>query len=192
MQAALHAVADVCVARLLAGVLDEEHEGRAPVLFDERECVHRFGFVGALVDLGRDDALARDDLPVLAVECDLEPAGRHHHVAPRAANTQIDFGDRGLAPVSAPPGLDEFWGGPRLVDQMSGCVELPGDEDLSVRRGVTTAVPLVVPVTSSASIPLSSSNPTSDIGVRQVIAKSLVPARPDPASHWSGANVTQP
>ena len=87
----------------------------------------------ALVDLGRDDPLVRDDLAVLAVEGDLESAVGHHHVAPPAADPQVDLGDRHLAALRAPPALDQLGRGPRLVHQVLGRVELPRDEDLLIR-----------------------------------------------------------
>ena len=88
----------------------------------------------ALVDLGRDDPLVRDDLAELAVEADLEAAFGHHHVAPHAADPQVDLGERHLAVPAAPPALDELGRGPRLVHQMLGRVELPRDEDLLIGR----------------------------------------------------------
>ena len=125
---------DVRVAVLLARVLHEDREGRAPVHLGERQGVQRLPVGHALVDLGRDDPLVRDDLAVLAVEGDLEAAVRDHHVAPRAADPQVDLGDRHLAAVRVPPAPDQLGRRPRLVDQVLGRVELPRDQDLLVRR----------------------------------------------------------
>ena len=52
------------------------------------------------VDLGAHDAFVRNNFPVFAVKSDLEPAVRHHHVAPGATDSQIDVGDRDLALVA--------------------------------------------------------------------------------------------
>ena len=74
LQAGLHPGVDDRVADLLARGLHEERERRAPVRLGERRGVHRravllgHAFGQALVDLGRDDPLVRDDLAVLAVE----------------------------------------------------------------------------------------------------------------------------
>ena len=92
------------------------------------------GVRDALVHLGRDDPLVRDDLAELAVEADLEPAVRHHHVPPCAAHPQVDLGDRHLAALRVPPAPDQLGRRPRPVDQVLGRVELPRDEDLLVRR----------------------------------------------------------
>src|SRR5918996_2899231 len=132
----LHARVDDRVADLLARGVHEDREGRAPVRLGERDGVQRSPFVPsgrALVDLGRDDPLVRDDLAVLAVEPDLGPVLRHHHVAPRAADPQVDLGARHLAALRVPPALDEVGRGQRLVHEVLGRVELPRDEDLLVR-----------------------------------------------------------
>jgi hypothetical protein len=117
---------------LLARVLHEDLERRPPVGLGEGHRVDRFGVGHALVDLGRDDPLVRDDLAVLAVEADLEIAVRNHHVPPLAADPQVDLGDGHLAAVGVPPALHELGRGERLVDQVLRCVELPRDEDLLI------------------------------------------------------------
>src|SRR5215211_2781877 len=89
LQAVLHPGVDVRVAVLLAGVLHEHGEARAPVRFGERQGVQRLPVGHALVDLGRDEPLVRDDLAVLTVEADLEPLVGDHHVAPLAADPQV-------------------------------------------------------------------------------------------------------
>ena len=47
-----------------------------------------------LEGLGRDDSAVRGDLAVLAMEAHVEAVFRHHHVAPPAADPQVDHGDR--------------------------------------------------------------------------------------------------
>src|SRR5919106_183473 len=109
----LHARVDDRVADLLARGVHEDREGRAPVRLGERDGVQRSPFVPSGRALG----------PVL----------RHHHVAPRAADPQVDLGARHLAALRVPPALDEVGRGQRLVHEVLGRVELPRDEDLLVR-----------------------------------------------------------
>jgi hypothetical protein len=66
----------VRVTVLLVGVVDENRDGRAPLHFGEGIADDRFPLGEGLEDLGRDDALVGDDLPVFPVEGDLEPARR--------------------------------------------------------------------------------------------------------------------
>jgi hypothetical protein len=68
------------------------------------------------------------------MERNLETAVRRHHIVPAAPDPQIDLGDRDLAPVAAPPALDELRGCVGLVDQVFGGVEVPRDQDLRIRR----------------------------------------------------------
>ena len=67
------------------------------------------------------------------MEADLEPVRRHAHVAPHAADPQVDLGDRDLAAVRVPPTLNQLRRRPRLVHEVLGRVELPRDEDLLIR-----------------------------------------------------------
>ena len=97
---------DVRVAVLLARVLHEDREGRAPVHLGERDRVHRRSRSHSASGMPSktsvvDDPLVRDDLAVLAVEGDLEAARRAiHHVAPLAADPQVDLGARDLAALA--------------------------------------------------------------------------------------------
>jgi hypothetical protein len=134
LEAVLHARLEDRVANVPARALDELLEPRAPVDVDEGDGVDRRTRVGgALVDLGRDDPLVGDDLPVLAVEGDLHAVVGDHRGTPLAADAKVDVGDRRLAAVGVPPALDQLRGGPRLVDEVLGGVELPRDEDLLIR-----------------------------------------------------------
>ena len=95
----LHAGLDDRVADFLARRLHEHRRRRSPVLLGQRQGVQRallavLALRSTLVDLGRDDPLVRDDLAVLAVEADLEAAVGDHHVAPLAADAQVDLRDR--------------------------------------------------------------------------------------------------
>jgi PhnB protein len=83
LHARLHARADVGIAPLLGGVFHQHGQERAAVPLGQGEGVQGRVLLGvgdALVDLGRDDPLVRDDLPVLAVERDLHAALGHAHV----------------------------------------------------------------------------------------------------------------
>jgi hypothetical protein len=123
--------------------LHEEREGRAPVDLGDVDDVEREVLVGQrvlvghLVDLGRHDPFVRGDLAVLAVERDPDPSPVIYHVAPRAADPQIDLDAGHPASAAGPPALDQLGRGPRPMHQVLGSVELPRDEDLVNRRAAS-------------------------------------------------------
>ena len=119
---------------LLAGVLHEHLDRGQPACLGERDRAQRLRVGHPLEDLSPDHPLSRGDLPVLAVEGDLESGVRGHHEAPGAADPQVDVHAGHFAPVPAPPAPDQVRFGPGPVDQAGGSVELPGDQDLRVLR----------------------------------------------------------
>src|SRR5262249_41004242 len=91
LHATFHAGVDVAVPGFLAGVLDQHGERGTPVLLDERRGVHGVVIGNLFVHLSGNEPLVRDDLAVLAVEPDDEATVRGHHVAPRAADAEVDL-----------------------------------------------------------------------------------------------------
>jgi hypothetical protein len=97
LHAAFHPRADVCVPDLLAlGAAPEASVSRLSSSVNV-SVFTAFCLGHTLEDLGRDDALVRDYLAVLAVEGDLEPSAGGHDVTPPATDPQIYVGDGDLA-----------------------------------------------------------------------------------------------
>src|SRR4051794_699475 len=107
LHAALHPRLDDRVADLLDAALHEGPQRRLPLTLDERHRVDRRVVLGdarrALVELGRDDLLVRDDLAIRPVERDLEALRGLHHVAPRPTDPEVDLDARDLAALARPP-----------------------------------------------------------------------------------------
>ncbi len=108
--------------RAAVGLLQGDGVDRRVVLRD----------AGHLEQLGVDETLVRHDLSIRSVERDVDAVGRDHHVAPVAADAQVDVADRDLAALRVPPSADEVGLGEGPVDEVLRRVEVARDVDLGV------------------------------------------------------------